>query len=110
MEPTNKKSSKKNNELGIADLLCSAGYLPPRNEQDVERFERIYRGRRLETEAYIVNANAIFDKVTGEDKTKARRFRPKSNIFDCPSALRVAERASESYGDSISETLSQLIK
>lgn len=110
MEPTNNKSRKGNNELSVADLLCSAGFLPPRNERDVERFERIYKGRTFKTEAYIVNANAIFDKVTGEDRTTTRTFRPVATIFDRPGALRVAEGTPKSYDDSVAETLSQLIK
>ena len=109
MEPTKKKCSL-NKGLSITDLLCSAGYLPPRNEQDIERFERIYSSRRFETEAYLIKANAIFDKVTDEDKTTIRRLRPKTTIFDRPGALRVADGTSKSYDDSVSETLSQLIK
>lgn len=108
MEPTKKKCSKNNKELSIADLLCSAGYLPPRNEQDVERFERIYLGKRFETEKYTVNANVIFNKVTGEDKTTVRRLRPVATIFDRPGALRVADGISKSYSDSIAEALSPL--
>lgn len=79
MEPINDKSRKANSELSVADLLCSAGFLPPRNERDVERFERIYKGRTFKTEAYIVNANAIFDKVMDESKVKTKKIRPKTN-------------------------------
>lgn len=110
MEPTNKKCRKNYDELSIADLLCSVGYLPPRNEQDIERFERIHRGRKYETESYTVNANAIFDKVTGEDRRKMRPLRPMTTIFDRPGALRVAEGNSKSFDDSVAESLSQLIK
>ena len=110
MEPTNNKSRKANNELSVADLLCSAGFLPPRNEQDVERFERIYNGRNFETEAHTINANAIFDKVTGEDKTTTRRFRPMTTIFDRPGALRVAESTTSSFDESAAKALSQLIE
>ena len=67
------------NELSIADLLCSSGYLPPRNEQDIERFERIYGGRKFETEAYAVNASSIFEKVAGEKKDRIRRVRQRVN-------------------------------
>ena len=108
MKPIDKTSVKKNNELGIADLLCSAGYLPPRNEQDVERFERIYSGRIFEIEAYTVNAKAIFDKVAGEDKTTTRRFRPETIILNRPKALRVAEGTSKSYDDSVSASTSMI--
>ena len=109
MEPTKKKCSI-NKELSITDLLCSAGYLPPRNDQDIERFERIYSSRKFKTEAYIINANAIFDKVTDEDKTTTRRLRSMTTTFDRPGALRVAEGTSKSYDVSVSEALSQLIK
>lgn len=109
MESTNKKY-RNNNELSIVDLLCSAGYLPPRNEQDIERFERIYRGRIFETEAYTVNASAIFDMVTGEDKGNTRILRPTTTIFDHPEALRVADCTFDSYDDSITESFSQLSK
>lgn len=110
MEPTNKKCRKDYKELSIADLLCSVGYLPPRDEQDIERFERIYSSRKFETESYTVNANAIFDKVTGEDKSKIQRLRPRTTIFECPGALRVAEGNFKSYDDSVAESFSQLIK
>jgi hypothetical protein len=110
MEPTNKKCRKNHNELSIADLLCSVGYLPPRDEQDIERFERIHSGRKFETDSYIINANAIFDKVTGEDKSKTRRLRPMTTIFDRPGALRVAEGNYKSLDDSVAESLNQLIK
>ena len=73
-----KNKVKGNEKLSIADLLCSAGYLPPRNEQDLERFDRIYRGRQVET-AHIVNADAIFDKVAGESNVKTKKIRPTTN-------------------------------
>ena len=79
METTNNKNKMDNNELSIADLLCSSGYLPPRNEQDIERFERIYGGRKFETEIYTVNASSIFEKVTGEEKGRTRRVRQRVN-------------------------------
>ena len=109
MKPINKKNKGKK-ELSIADLLCTAGYLPPRNEQDLERFERIYRGRKFETESYIVNADAIFDKVSGEEKSGKRRIRPFTTIDDSLSALRVAESTSEEINYTVAEILSQLIK
>ena len=75
----NNKSRMANKELSIVDLLCSSGFLPPRDEQDVERFERIYRGRKFETESYTINTNAIFEKVTGEEKGRTRRVRQRVN-------------------------------
>ena len=50
-------------ELTIADMLCSTGYLPPRNEQDLNRFDQIYKNEIFEIEAYSIDANAIFDSV-----------------------------------------------
>lgn len=110
MEPTDKKYRKDHKELSIADLLCSVGYLPPRDEQDIERFERIHSGRKFETESYTVNANAIFDKVTGEYKSKTGRLRSMTTIFNRQGALRVAEGNIKPYGDSVVESFSQLIK
>lgn len=78
MESTTKKNNG-NKELSIVDLLCSAGYLPPRNEQDLVRFERIYSGRQFETESHIVNADAIFDKVLVESNVTTKKLRPKTN-------------------------------
>lgn len=104
MKPTNKKCRKDHKELSIADLLCSVGYLPPRDEQDIERFERIYSSRKFETESYTVNANAIFDKATGEDKSKIQRLRPMTTIFDRPGALRVAEGNFNFNDDSVAES------
>lgn len=103
------KNKKNDNELSIADLLCSAGYLPPRNEHDIERFERIYRGRKFETEAYTVNANAIFDKVTGKETNTTRRLGTKTTIFDRPGALRVADSVSTDDNNIVAQTLGQLI-
>lgn len=109
MESTNKKN-KGNKELSIVDLLCSAGYLPPRNERDLERFERIYSEKRFEIEAHFVNSDAIFEKVTGEEKSKTKRIRPLTTIYDCPGALRVAESTTSSFDDSAANALSQLIE
>ena len=78
MESTNKKN-KGNKELSIVDLLCSAGYLPPRNERDLDRFERIYSEKQFEIEAHFVNADAIFDKVMDESKVKTKKIRPKTD-------------------------------
>lgn len=78
MESRNKQN-KGNEEMSIADLLCSAGYLPPRNVHDLQRFERIYSGRKFETEAHVVNADAIFDKVTSGDMSRTRKLRPTTN-------------------------------
>lgn len=104
MEPT-KKNSKGNRELSIADLLCSTGYLPPRNEHDVERFERIYSGRKFGCRAYAVNANAIFDKVIGNNEIKTRKVRPIATIFDRPGAFRMANSTSTLCEGSVAETL-----
>lgn len=105
MEST-KNKVKGNEKLSIADLLCSVGYLPPRNEQDLERFERIYRGRKVET-TYIVNADALFDKVTGEENS---RIRSMATIYSRPGSLRVAESATTSNDESVGKVLSNLIK
>lgn len=63
MESKNKKRINVENGLTIADLLCSTGYLPPRNENDLERFDRIYKGLLFETESYCIDSDAIFDYV-----------------------------------------------
>lgn len=63
MEPIKNNESKKNNGMSIADVLCSAGYLPPHNAHDINRFDRIYNGQRFETEGHRIDADAIFDSV-----------------------------------------------
>ena len=63
MEPKNNNLNLGIKRLDIADVLCSAGYLPPRNVQDISRFERIYDGQRFETEGHHIDADAIFDSV-----------------------------------------------
>lgn len=72
MEPTKNNESKKNNGMSIADVLCSAGYLPPRNDQDMYRFERIYNGQRFETEGYRIDSDAIFDSVICSNTRKGK--------------------------------------
>ena len=62
MEP-NEKSNYGIKGLDIADMLCSTGYLPPRHEQDIDRFESIYNGQTFKTESYTINSDAIFDSV-----------------------------------------------
>lgn len=78
MESTNKKN-KGNKELSIIDLLCSAGFLPPRSEHDLNRFDRIYSGRQFDTEAHVINADAIFNKMVVESNVKTKKIRPKTN-------------------------------
>lgn len=81
MEPKNSNYKKGIGTFDSADLLYSAGYLPPRNSRDVERFERIYEGRKFDTETYTIDADAIFDRVRGvsANKNTARRVRPMTN-------------------------------
>lgn len=70
MEPKNNKRINAENGLTIADLLCSTGYLPPRNEKDLERFDRIYKGQTFEIESYRIDSDAIFDSVITSDTNK----------------------------------------
>lgn len=109
MESTNKKN-KGNKKLSIVDLLCSAGYLPPRNEKDIERFEMLYSSRKFETEAYHIDADAIFDKVVGETTSKIKRIKPTATIYYYPGTLRVAESISSTDDDSVGKTLRLLMK
>lgn len=110
MESINKKSNKRLDELNIANILCSTGCLPPRNEQDIKLFEHIYRGREFKITAHIIDADAIFNRVLGEEKVKIRKMMPMVTVFDRPGALRVAENASETNDDSVTDTFNQLIK
>ena len=70
MEPKSKKQIIAGKGLTIADLLCSSGYLPPRNEQDLDRFDSIYRGQTFEIESYCIDSNAIFDSVVTSDTNR----------------------------------------
>lgn len=81
MEPKNNNYKKGIGAFDPVDLLYSAGYLPPRNERDVERFERIYEGRTFEMETYTIDADAIFDRVRGvsANKNTGRKVRPMTN-------------------------------
>lgn len=99
MESTNKNKSNKG--LSVAELLCSAGYLPPRNEQDVERFEQIYKGRKFGTESYVINADAIFDKVTGGANVKTRKLRPKTNQSFLRAANNINSNSEECMTDDL---------
>ena len=72
MEPKSKKQTIAGKGLTIADLLCSTGYLPPRNEQDLDRFDRIYRGQTFEIESYCIDSDAIFDSVVTSDINRHR--------------------------------------
>ena len=104
---TNK--NKGNEELSIVDLLCSAGYLPPRNERDLDRFEKIYAGRTFETEEYVVDADAIFNKMRGDKHEKVRKIRPVKTIYDRPGMLRVAETISKEPDVTVAEALNNLL-
>ena len=110
MEPKNKKRINAENGLTIADLLCSTGYLPPRNERDLDCFDRIYRGQTFEIESYCIDSDAIFDKVAGEEKTRNIKIRPMTTIFDRPGALRVAQKTSEPLDESVADCLNRLMK
>ena len=71
MEPKNKKQLiNAEDGLTIADLLCSTGYLPPRNEKDLERFDSIYKGHTFELESYRIDSDAIFDSVITSDANR----------------------------------------
>lgn len=70
MEPKNKKHIIARKELTIADLLCSTGYLPPRNELDLDRFDRIYKAQTFEIESCCIDSDAIFDSVINSDSNR----------------------------------------
>ena len=70
MEPKNKKRINVDNGLTIIDLLCSTGYLPPRNEKDLEHFDKIYKGQMFELESYCIDSGAIFDSVITSDTSR----------------------------------------
>lgn len=110
MEAINQMRNRETAELDIAGMLCSTGYLPPRNEQDIELFDRIYKGREYKMTAHIIHADAIFNKVAGEEKVITRKLTPMVTIFDRPRALRVADNATETIDDSVADTFNQLIK
>lgn len=110
MEPTRKKNNKWIDDASIADVLCSTGYLPPRNVQDLVRFERIYNDRTFETEKHHIDADAIFDRVMGEARTTTIKMRPVTTIYDRPGMLRVAEGVSTKPDDSVAEMFNHLFK
>ena len=104
MEPKNKKQLiNAEDGLTVADLLCSTGYLPPRNEKDLDRFDRIYKGQTFEIESYCIDSDAIFDKVAGEEKARKTVIRPMTTIFDRPGALRVAQNTSGPLDESVAD-------
>ena len=109
MEPNNNKRINAENGLTIADLLCSTGYLPPRDEKDLERLDRIYKGQTFEIESYRIDSDAIFDRVAGGNQARNIRIRPMT-IFDRPGALRVAQKTLEPLDDSVADSLNQLMK
>lgn len=111
MEPKNKKQLiNAEDGLTVVDLLCSTGYLPPRNEKDLDRFDRIYKGQTFEIESYCIDSDAIFDKVAGEEKARKTVIRPMTTIFDRPGALRVAQNTSEPLDESVADCLNRLMK
>lgn len=63
MKPNKENSQIAKDTLSEMDILCSSGYLAPRSEEDIQRFDRIYADCEFETEKHYVDANAIFDKV-----------------------------------------------
>ena len=110
MDPTTNNNIKWIGDMSVADVLCSAGYLPPRNERDIERFERIYACRSFETENYHIDSDAIFDRVRGASEKKVRKMRPMNTIYERPGMLLVAENISKSQDDTVPELLNQLLK
>lgn len=110
MEPINNNFKQRIEELNVADVLYSAGYLAPRNEKDMERFEKIYAGRTFETEEYNVDVDAIFDKVRGEKHEMVRKIRPVKTIYDRPGMLLVAETISKEPDVTVAEALNNLLK
>lgn len=70
MEAINQKRNLGTAELDIAGMLCSTGYLPPRNEQDIELFDQIYKGREYKMTTHIIDADAIFQSVNTSDTKK----------------------------------------
>lgn len=70
MEAINQMRNRETAELDIAGMLCSTGYLPPRNEQDIELFDRIYKGREYKMTAHIIDAEAIFQSAFTSDTKK----------------------------------------
>ena len=110
MESKSKKQTIAGKGLTVADLLCSTGYLPPRNEKDLDRFDRIYKGQTFEIESYCIDSDAIFDKVAGEEKARKAVIRPMTTIFDRPGALRVAQNTSGPLDESVADCLNRLMK
>ena len=110
MEPKNKKRINVENGETIADLLCSTGYLPPRNEKDLERFDSIYKGQTYDLESYRIDSDAIFDRVASGNLARNIRIRPMTTIFDRPGALRVAQKSSEPIDESVADSLNRLMK
>lgn len=110
MEPTKNNNSKWIDDKSIADVLCSAGYLPPRNIQDLERFERIYAGRTFETVEHHIDADAIFDRVRGVSHAKTEKVLRMATIYDRPGMLRVAETVSKVQNDLVAEEINNLLK
>ena len=110
MEHNNNKRINAEDGLTIADLLCSTGYLPPRNEKDLERFDRIYKGQTFEIESYRIDSDAIFDRVASENQARNFRIRPMTTIFDRPGALRVAHKTSEPLDESVADSLNRIMK
>ena len=109
MEPNNNKRINAETGLTIADLLCSTGYLPPRNEKDLERFDSLYKGHTFELESYRIDSDAIFDSAAGGNTARNIRIRPMT-IFDRPGALRVAQKTSEPLDESVADSLKRLMK
>ena len=106
MEPTKNNNFKWIGDMSVADVLCSAGYLPPRNARDVERFERIYAGRSFATENYHIDSDTIFDRVRGASEKKVRKMRPMTN----QSLLRAASSYRTNEGEYTPEVVYQDIE
>ncbi len=82
METINQKRNRGIKELDIADMLCSTGYLPPRNKQDIELFDQIYKGREYKMTSHIINADAIFNSVIFSNTNRNSGIKKTSLIID----------------------------
>lgn len=88
MKPNRKNGQPVSQALTDIDLLCSSGYLAPRNEEDLERFDAIYANRTFETERHQVDADAIFNKVFAAQSK--RKTIGTANVFTSPRSYLVA--------------------
>lgn len=90
--------NKKNNSSGLVternlnNVLSSTGYICPRNELELEAFEKLYENFESKIKDEVIDLNEIFEKRSQhKGKVISFTFEQNENISDLKMAARKGE-------------------